>query len=124
MIRSRQLIKWTAIALSALVLGYIIFDKNVLPPQRQSENSGSATLSWAAPTENEDESSLTNLAGYVIHYTTPEGKYAESIYIDDPGTTTYTVENLTPGTYHFSISAVQSDGRESTLSNEMAKTIP
>jgi len=124
MLRSKQLVRWAVIVVSALVLGYVFFNQSRLSPQPQTEYAGSATLSWAAPTENEDESPLIDLAGYVIHYTTPEGKIAESIYIDDPGTTSYTINNLSPGTYHFSISAVQADGRESTLSNEMSKTIP
>ena len=124
MMRRNKLSIWTAITLSALAVGYFTFDKLVLSPQRQAELSGSATLSWVPPTENEDDSPLTDLAGYVIHYTTEEGQSSETIDIDDPGITTYKVENLAPGTYYFSISAVESNGGESSLSNVIVKTIP
>jgi len=115
---------WAVISLLAVALGYVTFDKLVLSPQPQAEPSGSATLSWIAPTENEDDSPLTDLAGYVIHYTMKDGQYSETIYIDDPEITIHRVENLAPGTYYFSISAVESDGGESALSNVIAKTIP
>jgi len=124
MLRSKQLVKPAVIGVSVLVLGYAIFNQGGLSPQGKTDNAGSATLSWSTPTENEDESPLVDLVGYVIHYTTPEGKIAESIYVDDPRATSYTIDNLSPGTYHFSVSAVQADGRESTMSNEMSKTIP
>jgi hypothetical protein len=124
MMRLNKLSKWTAIVLSALALGYFAFDKLVLSQQQEGEFSGSATLSWVPPTENEDDSPLTDLAGYAIHYSIQEGQSSETIYIDDPGITTYRVENLAPGTYYFSISAIDSNGGESSLSNVIAKTIP
>src|SRR5690606_39089874 len=36
----------------------------------QQISSGSVTLSWTPPSENEDGSALTNLAGYRIYYGT------------------------------------------------------
>ena len=124
MIRLEKLSKWIVIMLAALVLGYFAFDIVVLSPQRQAEFDGSVTLSWTAPTENEDNSPLTDLAGYVIHYGTHAGQYSNTIYLDDPETTGYKFENLSPGTYYFAVAAINTDGAESTLSDMIAKTVP
>jgi len=124
MIRLEKLSKWIVIMLAALVLGYFAFDIVVLSPQRQAEFDGSVTLSWIAPTENEDNSPLTDLAGYVIHYGTHAGQYSNTIYLDDPETTGYKFENLSPGTYYFAVAAINTDGAESTLSDMIAKTVP
>ncbi len=124
MIRSMKRSKWAVIVLVALIIGYFAFDKFVLLPQRQAELAGSATLSWTAPTENEDNSHLTDLTGYIIHYSTQAGQYSNTIYVDDPETTSYDVENLMPGTYYLAVTAITSDGRESAFSNMVEKTIP
>jgi len=85
---------------------------------------GSVTLSWTAPTENEDGSALTNLAGYRIYRGTTPGNYDETITIDNPSVTTYVVENLAPGTYEFVATAFNVDGRESSFSGSLLVTIP
>ena len=124
MIRSMKRSKWAAIVLLALIMGYFAFDKIALSPQRQAEFADSTTLSWAAPTENHDNSPLTDLTGYIIHYWTQAGRNETKIYVDDAETTSYDVENLMLGTYYFSVTAINSDGRESTFSNMAEKTIP
>src|SRR5438309_11629995 len=47
------------------------------PPPPPPPTSGTATLSWLAPTTNTDGAALTDLAGYVIYYgprpTAPRG---------------------------------------------------
>jgi hypothetical protein len=85
--------------------------------------NGSATLSWAAPTQNEDGSPLTNLAGFKVHWGTSRGSYSNSVTIDNPGITTYVVESLVAGTYYFATSAFNGQGVESNFSNEASKTI-
>ena len=122
--RLEKLSKWKVIVLAALVLGYFAFDKIVLSPQRQAESDGSVTLSWTAPSENEDNRPLADLAGYMIHYGTRAGQYSNTIHVDDPRVTSYEVENLSPGTYYFAITAISTDGAESALSNMIAKTVP
>jgi hypothetical protein len=82
-------------------------------------SSGAVTLNWTAPTENTDGSPLTDLSGYDIHYGTKSGDYTQSITVSNPGLATYVVDNLTPGTYYFSVSAVNSEGTESPLSSEI-----
>ena len=78
----------------------------------------SATLSWQAPTENEDGSALTDLAGYRLYYGKQPGEYSHEIHIDTPGTTTYVVDNLGKGTYYFAGTAVTQSGLESKYSRE------
>ena len=85
--------------------------------------SGSASLSWAAPTTNSDGSSLSNLAGYRIHYGTTTAM-TQVVQVASPGITTYTLGNLSSGTWHFAVSAYASTGAESPLSNTASKTIP
>ena len=83
----------------------------------------STTLSWTAPTENEDGSTLTDLAGYKIYWGTTPGVYTNSVTIDTPGTTTYLVDNLSPGTYQFVATAFNAAGVESRYSGAATKTL-
>jgi hypothetical protein len=84
---------------------------------------GAATLSWAAPDENTDGSALTNLAGYRIYYGTSADALDQVIDIPSVGITTYVVDDLTAGTYYFSIRAYNAVGAESALSNLVTDTI-
>ena len=124
MIDLNTLSKRLVVVLPVVLLAYFAFDTFVESPQRHVRLTGSATLSWTVPTENEDSSPLTNLAGYTIRYWIQGGQSSNTIYIDDPETTSYKVENLPPGSYYFALTAVKSNGSESTLSNIVAKTVP
>jgi hypothetical protein len=84
---------------------------------------GSATLSWSAPTENEDGTTLTDLAGYKLYWGTTPGTYTDSATIDNPSITTYVVDNLAPGTYEFVATAYNADGVESRFSGTATKVI-
>jgi hypothetical protein len=85
--------------------------------------NGSATLSWLPPTQNQDGSALTNLAGYKVHWGTSSGSYTNNVTINNPGITSYLVENLVPGRYYFALSAFTSSGLTSNFSNEGTKSI-
>lgn len=84
---------------------------------------GTAPLSWTPPTQNIDGSSLTNLAGYRIHYGTSPTAMTQTIQVANPGLRSYTVSNLASGTYYFAVRAYTSAGSESVLSNVESKTI-
>ncbi len=86
-------------------------------------SSGNVTLSWQAPTDNTNGSALLNLAGYVIHYGSVSKTYTSTITIDNPGLTSYVVEDLPPGTYYFSMTATTTSGAQSSLSAEASTTI-
>ncbi len=84
---------------------------------------GSATLSWTAPTQNEDGTTLEDLAGYKLYWGTEPGNYTSSVRIDNASITTYVVENLTPGTYEFVATAYNVAGVESRYSGTATKVV-
>jgi hypothetical protein len=85
--------------------------------------NGRATLSWTAPTENTDGSTLANLAGYRIRYGTSANALTKTIVIDNASVTTFVVEDLAPTTWYFAVTAVTSAGTESAYSNVANKAI-
>jgi hypothetical protein len=89
----------------------------------QAVATGSATLSWTPPTQNSDGSALTNLAGYRVYWGVQQGTYPNSVTLNNPGLTSYVVENLGPGTYFFVATALNTLGAESTFSGVASKTI-
>lgn len=82
----------------------------------------STTLSWTAPTQNEDGSQLMDLAGYKIYWGTSPGNYTNSVTVENPGITTYVVENLSAGTYTFVATSYNDSGVESVYSNTATRT--
>jgi hypothetical protein len=85
--------------------------------------TGSATLSWTPPTQNADGSLLANLGGYRIYWGTAQGNFANSVTVNNPGLTSYVVDQLTPATWYFATTAVNSAGLESGRSNIVSKTV-
>ena len=85
--------------------------------------TGSATLSWTPPTRNTDGSTLSNLAGYRISYGTSASSLSKTITLSNPGLSSYVVENLTAGTWYFTIKAYTSTGNESATSSVVNKGI-
>ena len=79
----------------------------------------SFTLSWNPPTQNEDGSPLTDLAGYRIYYGTTSGEYDEEIAVDSAGQTSYVIDNLAPGRYFLVMTSVNSRGMESKYTPEL-----
>ena len=86
-------------------------------------SNGHATLSWTAPTDNTDGTTLANLAGYRIRYGTSAGSLTQTIMIDNVSVTTYVVEDLAPATWYFAVTAVNAAGVESANSNVANKQI-
>jgi hypothetical protein len=66
---------------------------------------------------------LYDLAGYVIHYGKKTGTYDRKIGLDNPGLTRYVIEDLSPGTYYFAASSVNSAGVASSLSSEVERQL-
>jgi len=79
--------------------------------------TGSVTLTWTPPTMNTDGSPLTDLAAYKIYYGLTQGNYTNQIRIDNPGLSSFVVDNLSPNTYFFVSTAINSAGIESDISN-------
>jgi hypothetical protein len=85
--------------------------------------NGAATISWTPPTNRDDGTVLSNLAGYKIYYGTDPSDLTSIISVSNPGIASYTVDGLTSGTYYFTITALDASGLESRFSNVASKTI-
>jgi hypothetical protein len=85
--------------------------------------TGTATLSWTPPTENEDGTPLVDLAGYRVYWGRTGGAFTNSVRIDNPSVTRYVVDKLAPGDYEFAVTAMNNYGVESRFSNIETKTI-
>ena len=80
-------------------------------------SSGTAMLSW-------DASRGPDLAGYKVYQATASGGYGAPIATVSMDVTNYTVTGLETGTtYFFAVTAYNSDGAESSFSNEASKSI-
>lgn len=82
-----------------------------------------ATLTWTPPTQNTDGTPLLNLTGYKVYWGTTPGQYPNSVEIMTASQTMYVVDGLTPGTWRFAVTALNSVGAESEFSNVAMKTI-
>ena len=86
--------------------------------------SGSVDLRWTPPTENEDGSPLTDLAGYRIYYGLDDGgPYPHADDISDPSAIDYTVERLAAGDWYFVATAYNLANVESAYSGQAARSI-
>ena len=85
--------------------------------------TGSVTVAWTAPTENTDGSAAGNLVGYRIHYGTSPTQLTSTLDVNNVGVLSYVLGNLTPGTWYFSVAAMNSDNIESNLSSIFSATI-
>lgn len=84
---------------------------------------GSVTLSWDAPTQNTDGSTLTDLAGYTLYQGTSATALSELAQVQ-ASTTSYIVNALTTGTYYWAVSARNTGGAESVKSASVSKRVP
>jgi hypothetical protein len=69
---------------------------------------------------------MTNLAGYQVYYAeeTPVTlANSQTVSVLNPNQTSFQVGHLAPGTYYFTVTAVNLQGAESSMSNEAIKTI-
>jgi len=87
--------------------------------------TGTTVLSWRAPTtrSNGDPLSLTEIAGYTLHYGAAPGNYTRSISIKDPYTTSITLTDLPLGTYYFAITTHDTGGLKSSYSGAAKRVI-
>jgi hypothetical protein len=89
-----------------------------------SSATGSATLYWIDPATNTNGTPLTNLAGIRIYYGTSQSSLAQMVQVPGTTQTSYTIGNLTAGTWYFGATAYNTAGAESSLSTIGAKSIP
>jgi hypothetical protein len=88
-----------------------------------SQNTvNSVSLSWAAPTVNSDGTPIAgDLAGYIIYYGKNSGNYTSSVDIGN--FTSAALSDLATGNWCFSVTAYDTSGNESDLSDEICKSI-
>jgi hypothetical protein len=85
--------------------------------------TGAATLNWTAPTTRSDGSSLTNLAGYRIRYGNALTDLRYLVEVANPAATSQVLDNLTAGTWYFTMTAYDVAGIESVQTNPVSKVI-
>ena len=86
-------------------------------------STGSATLSWSAPTENTDGTPVTDLAGYRVYYGTSAGDLNRTLSVAGGASIKVVVDGLSPGKYYFAVIAYTSSGIDSGQSNVADQTI-
>jgi hypothetical protein len=89
----------------------------------QDAATGTAFLRWLPPAARANGSPIGKLGGYRVLYGQISGSYSRVIAIDNPGITSYLIEDLGPGTWYFALVAVTSDGLASAPSAEVSKRI-
>lgn len=88
--------------------------------------AGSATLTWTAPTENENGSTLTDLAGFRVLYGQSPSALTQSAQLTNPGLRSYVIEGLPAGKWYFAMTALAGSGptaRESQQTNVVSKDV-
>lgn len=83
--------------------------------------TGSATVSWTAPTKNSDGTALTDLTGFRVIYGQTATTLSQTITISNPATSSYVVANLSSGVWYFAVRAFNANGVESVNSNVASK---
>jgi len=85
--------------------------------------TGTALLTWDAPTTRTDGSPFDDLAGYKIYYGIAPDQLKCQIEIRDPTRTASRVPELSPGTWYFAVVSFDSAQVESELSGIVSKQI-
>src|SRR5262249_37571406 len=88
-----------------------------------STASGSIAVNWLPPTERDDGTPLTDLAGYNLRWGTALGHYPNVATIPNAGVAAYVIDELPPGTYYLVATADDGAGTESDFSNVAMATI-
>jgi hypothetical protein len=87
-------------------------------------SNGAATLNWSGATQSLADTTLTDLAGYIVYYGTSADNLNQQVKLPNPGLTSYMVTNLASGTWYFAIAAYTRSGIEGVMSSVVQKTIP
>ncbi len=78
-----------------------------------------STLDWIPPTMNVDGTPLLDLAGYNVYFGPASGMYLDFRHLDNPGLVTYVLDLPNSGSWFIVITALDSAGNESDVSNEV-----
>lgn len=97
------------------------------PSEGASNEAASVDLSWTPPTarENGEPLPMSEIHSYEIYFYADgsDDEDGEIIRVEDGSRTNYTVEVPGPGTYHFAMVAVDTNGLPSDTSNHVSVTV-
>lgn len=84
----------------------------------------SANLSWDIPAsrQNGDPLEVYEISGYHIHYRLTSDSEYTSILVNDPQTLSYSIENLSAGSYQFKVASFDIDDQISLFSTAVTAT--
>lgn len=85
--------------------------------------AGGASVQWVPPPSKMNGSPLDDLAGYRISYGRSAEELDNSVYIEDPSATSYTISSLESGVWYFAVRAVSANGLEGAPSIAVQKSI-
>jgi hypothetical protein len=89
-------------------------------------DDGVVTITWAAPTQrsNGEPLSIAEISGYEIYMIDEQGVDERVIPVNGANTLSYQIGGLSPGTYYFSMSTVDTAQLKSEMSEIISITIP
>jgi hypothetical protein len=85
--------------------------------------TGTATLSWTAPTTDTNGAAITDLAGYNIYYGKTSTTMTNVINVNSPASGSYVIRNLAAGTWFFAVAAYNTQAMVSPLTAVVSKSI-
>ena len=121
---NKNALHWTIVILLVGVGGYIAFSQYFDEPTSNAVSVPSGMLVWSAPTQNVDSTPLNDLVGYRIHCWNGKRQQTRSFVVRDPVETYYELDQLRAGHYQCAVAAISADGKESALSNVVARRVP
>ena len=92
-------------------------------PSPTTPSKRAVTLSWKAPTKNEDGTPITGLKGYRVVYGQRASEMNTTLEVPSASMTSVRIESLTAGTWYFAVKAYNSAGIESELSEIVSRTL-
>lgn len=92
-------------------------------PVTLADLDGSVVLNWIAPVTRADGSPVGELSGYRIRYGDEPDDLRCEIEIGDPQAVSWTVTDLSPGTWYFAVVSVDRARVESRPSDVVSKKI-
>jgi fibronectin type 3 domain-containing protein len=91
-------------------------------PSMAPPTTGTLTLAWDPPTRSADGSFLSDLAGFKLYWGVTRGQY--NLLRDVGAANQTTIDSVAPGTYYFTVTALDRAGNESAFSQEQSVTVP
>ena len=88
-----------------------------------SASTASALIEWIPPTENTNGSPLTDLEGVRIYYGTSAANLSHMVQISSKTETSYTLNNLSAGTWYFAAVSYTTTGAQSARSSLVSTSV-